>query len=472
MNIIEKKINFSLGENPIPYAYDEIPEFTAEDYAERQNRMWEMPRTRQYDFVVIYGDREHFSNIFYFTGYDPRWEESLLILSRDKVPVLLVGNEGIGYTAGMTAEVKTEMFQSFSLPGQPNDARSKKLEQIFRECGINEASRIGLIGWKVYQEELFDLDTIVTDVPYYIVRILAKITGMSAIENATDIMIDCEYGLKHNIGAKEAVHMEVTGTKVSRSIYHFLKNVKPGMTETEAAEQLELNGEPLNMHPNINFGDSHVSLGLNSPKHDVKLEYGMALGVGYGMRGCLVHKCGMYARNEADIPEDKKHYLDELLKPYFACVVRWYEMMKIGTSCGDIYDMVANTLGMEKFGIGLNPGHLGYTDEWTNSPIRRGSDVKIRSGMLFQCDYTVGFQNPFLSAHIEDGLMIADEELTNEIRRISPTSYERIMARKKFVKEELNIDLPQEVLPLSDLTCVCYPYMADPSVVLAKEEVL
>lgn len=468
MTIVEKKINFWLDEKVIPYAYEEVPEFTAEDYAMRLSRIWAMPQAEQYDFIVIYGDREHFSNIYYFTGYDPRWEESMLILSRDKAPVLLVGNEGIGYVAGIAAEAKIEMFQTFSLPGQPNDARSKKLEQIFRDCGIKEDSRIGLVGWKTYQEELFDLDTLVTDVPHYIVKTLAKIVDMSTVKNATDLMIDCEYGLKHNLGAKEAVHMEVAGTKVSRSIYHFLKNLKPGMTEAEAAEQLELNGEPLNMHPNINFGDPHVSLGLNSPKHNVKLDYGMSLGVGYGMRGCLVHRCGMYLRNAEDIPEGKKHYLDEFLKPYFACVVRWYEMMKIGTSCGDIYDMVENTLGMEKFGIGLNPGHMGYTDEWTNSPIQKGSTVKIKSGMAFQCDYTVGFQNPFLSAHVEDGLLIADEAMIEEIRKISPTCYERIMARRKFIKEELNIDLPEEVLPLSDLTCVCHPYMADLTVALAK----
>lgn len=62
-----------------------------------------MEQTAGYDFIVIYGDREHFPNIHYFTGYDPRWEESLLIVGRDRKPVLLVGNEGIGYTTGLKA---------------------------------------------------------------------------------------------------------------------------------------------------------------------------------------------------------------------------------------------------------------------------------------------------------------------------------------------------------------------------------
>ena len=33
-----------------------------------------------YDALLVYGDREHFANLAYLTGYDPRFEEALLIL--------------------------------------------------------------------------------------------------------------------------------------------------------------------------------------------------------------------------------------------------------------------------------------------------------------------------------------------------------------------------------------------------------
>lgn len=468
MNIIEKKVELTLCEQPIGYAYEEVPEITAEDYTERQERLWKMQQASGYEVIVIYGDREHFSNIHYFTGYDPRWEESLLFLRRNEKPVLLVGNEGMGYVGGLVSEVDVQMYQTFSLMGQPNDERSKTLRTIMQDCGIQEGTKVGLIGWKAYQAELFELNTVITDVPYYIVATLASLTGMENIENATPLLSDCEYGLKHNISAKEIIQFDAVGTKISRGIYNSIKNVKPGMREIEMAELIGFNGEPGNMHPNINMGDPHVCVGLNSPQYDVKLEYGMSIGIGYGLRGSLVHKCGMYIRNSEDLSEEKKGYVEEFLKPYFACVTKWYEMMKIGTSCGEIYEMVDTELGLEKFGIGLNPGHLTHTDEWTNSPIQKGSTVKIRSGMAFQCDYTVNAYEPFMSAHVEDGLVIADEALREEVKTLSPTCYERIMARKKFVREVLNIDLPEEVLPLSDLTCVCFPYMADVSVVLAK----
>lgn len=465
MKIIEKQAELTLCEKPVPYAYDEIPETTAEDYAGRIKAAWEMEQTAGYDFIVIYGDREHFSNIHYFTGYDPRWEESLLIVGRDRKPVLLVGNEGIGYTTGLKAEVEPVMYQTFSLMGQPNDERSRKLLEIFIGCGITASSKVGLIGWKTYRKELFDLKHLVTDVPHYIVQTLADITGIQNIHNAADILSDCEYGLKHHVSAKEIVQFDAAGTKVSRGIYNCIKNARPGMREVEAAELIGFNGEPENMHPNINFGNA---VPLSSPTYYKKLEYGMQFGAGYGLRGCLVHKCGMYIRNREDLPEELKGYLDDFLKPYFACVVRWYEMMKIGTSCGDIYQVVEDMLGMDKFGITLNPGHMLHTDEWTNSPFAKGSMVRLKSGMAFQCDFSVSVQNPSMKAHVEDGLVLADEELRKEVKKLSATCFERIMARKKFIREELNINLPDEVLPLSDLSCVCFPYMADVGIVLAK----
>ena len=89
--------------------------------------------------------------------------------------------------------------------------------------------------------------------------------------------------------------------------------------------------------------------------------------------------------------------------------------------------------------------------------------------MALQCDYTVTWQQPFMSAHIEDGLVIADEQLREQVARLAPGCWERIQARRAWIRSVLNIDLGEEVLPLSDLSCVCFPYMADTSIVLACE---
>jgi hypothetical protein len=210
-------------------------------------------------------------------------------------------------------------------------------------------------------------------------------------------------------------------------------------------------------------------MGLSSPDYYEKLEYGKVIALGYGLRGSLVHKAGIYSLDADRLPEGKKDYIEKVVKPYFNCIVKWYEMMKIGTLCGDIYKMVEGELGFEKFNIGLNPGHLIHTDEWTNSPFTLNNSTMIHSGMVLQCDFTVFNREPYMPCHVEDGLAIADEKLQKEIEELSPQCYQRMLARRKFMKEVLNMDIPDEVLPLSDLPAVCLPYMADISIVLAKK---
>src|SRR5215470_15973197 len=71
------------------------------------------------DVLMVYADREHFANLAYLTGFDPRFEEALLILVRGRPPVLLVGNEGVAYAAVVPAWVEVIRYQSFSLVTQP-----------------------------------------------------------------------------------------------------------------------------------------------------------------------------------------------------------------------------------------------------------------------------------------------------------------------------------------------------------------
>ena len=101
------------------------------------------------DGLVIYGDREHAANVAYLTGYDPRFEETLLILLPGKVPQLLVGNEGWGYAEIVAGPYERVLYQTFSLPGQPRD-RSSSLTHILADSGLAHGQAIGAIGWKPF----------------------------------------------------------------------------------------------------------------------------------------------------------------------------------------------------------------------------------------------------------------------------------------------------------------------------------
>ena len=50
-----------------------------------------------FDALAVYGDREHAANVAYLTGYDPRFEETLLVIMPGRRPTLFLGNEGWSY---------------------------------------------------------------------------------------------------------------------------------------------------------------------------------------------------------------------------------------------------------------------------------------------------------------------------------------------------------------------------------------
>ncbi|MFQ5791595.1 MAG: aminopeptidase P family N-terminal domain-containing protein, partial [Acidobacteriota bacterium] len=103
-------------------------------------------RARQagYDGLIIFGDREHSANLAYLCGFDPRFEEALLILTPGKTPALLVGNEGWGYADISPIQLRKVLYQSFSLLAQPRD-RSRPLVEIFEDEGIGKGGRVGVV---------------------------------------------------------------------------------------------------------------------------------------------------------------------------------------------------------------------------------------------------------------------------------------------------------------------------------------
>jgi hypothetical protein len=65
---------------------------------------------------------------------------------------------------------------------------------------------------------------------------------------------------------------------------------------------LSIDGDPLSVHPNINFGLENVLPGLKSPTYSKKLEVGEIITVGMGYRRALVARTGLYARNKEEVP--------------------------------------------------------------------------------------------------------------------------------------------------------------------------
>src|SRR5450759_1928674 len=170
----------------------ERPEIPAQLYPARMAQLRGRAEARRYDRLVVYADREHSASLSYLTGFDPRFEEALLVLGPTGGPTIVVGNECRDMATQAPLPMRTVLFQEFSLPGQPRD-RSLPLVEILAAEGIGKGSRVGVVGWKTYARR----ETI--EAPAFIVDELRRLTGPAGlVENATDRLIDSAEGVRVN----------------------------------------------------------------------------------------------------------------------------------------------------------------------------------------------------------------------------------------------------------------------------------
>lgn len=460
-NIIKKRI-VGLPNADWEIDYSELPKFTAKDYLERIDRLFKQTQHR-YTHFVIYGDREHCSNMEYFSGYDPRFEESILILAENGKHTLIIGVEGSTYAAKIPYEYQLEVYPPFSIPCYSNqmkcttDDATTSLEYLFGKAGLNGESYVGVLGWKLMGKDEFDL-------PMFIYEALCETVPRAKIENANAHMIDNAIGMRHTLEVKELILTEIAGTKASKAVYDVFSNLKEGISELEASRYLCIDGDPLNMHPNVNFG-KNVFWGLASPDAHTKLEDGDLVSVGIGFRRSVCFKIGRYASAENVMNTQMEFYFNL----YFRSLAAWYESLRIGSTGGQVFENIEKEIGdVAEFGIGINTGHLIHTDEWTNSPFYKNCDVVLHSGMAIQSDYSAYRPDLGVALHEEDGVILMDEQTAKEYRLLAPKSFERMLNRRRFMRETLGIQIGEEVYPVSDNAGVMYPFLKNMNIVLSN----
>lgn len=421
--------------------------------------------------LVVYGDREHFANIAYLTGFDPRFEEALLIIPMTKPlqaggvffpqkPILVVGNEGWGYTEMVKIDVEPVLYQNFSLPGQPR-GESQPLEAIFRKAGIHEGTMVGVVGWKTFNDADAPDHWLWLDLPSYIADTLRRITGkLGFVQNVTGHFIDAEYGLRATNDVDQLAAFEFAATHTSQSLRNVLFGLKPGMTEYEAVQLMKLNGMPHSVHLMLSSGP-RAKMGLPSPSIRV-IEQGDPFTMAFGLWGGLNARAGFVIHSADELPPGVEDYVDKLVTPYFQAVVEWYEHVGIGVPGGQLYEIVHRHIGDPFFGVNLNPGHLIHLDEWSNSPIYKDSNIPLKSGMALQVDIIPATGTPYFTTNIEDGIALADEELRTDFERKYPEAWGRIQARREFMQEVIGIRLKPEVLPFSNIPAYLPPYLLSP----------
>jgi hypothetical protein len=435
------------------------PVIPAATYEARLAAMRRRMESAGYEALIVYADREHFANLAYLTGFDPRFEEALLIVTPHGVPSLLVGNEDMAYTAISPLRLQVKLYQTFSLLSQPR-ASSPPLEQALRDAdtGAKRGQRIGVAGWKYFSAAESHTPDLWLEVPAYIVDTLREMG--CELRNAGAIFMEPEHGLRAVNDVDQLASFEFASTYGSEGLRHLLFNIRPGMSEFEAFRLMAPIGLPLSYHPVV-FSGERTKLGLASPSSRV-LRVGDPLFAALGYWGSNNARAGFLVESAQALPQGISDYVEKLVAPYFLAVCEWYESIGIGVSGGELFEIIERRLGDPFFGVGLNPGHLISLDEWVSSPIYRGSTQRLRSGMAIQVDVIPATNSAYHTTNIEDGIALADESLRRSFAQKYPRAWERIQRRRAFMQDVLGIRLKAEVLPFSNIPAYLPPFWLAP----------
>ena len=444
-----------LAEIPLPDfgMPDTEPLLPTTIFAERLARLRSAMNARGYSHLIVWADREHSANLAYLSGFDPRFEEAVLLVGLSGEPAVLVGNECAGMAAAAPLPMRLVSFQDLSLPGQPRDS-SASLPEILRDEGISSDSRVGVVGWKTYATRD------VMEVPAFLVDALRRATPGGLVENAADILIDTSGGLRVVNEVHQLAAFEWAACQTSAGVRRVLTGLQPGMTERDCARLLEWNGAPLSCHLMLTAGP-RARLGLLSPG-DRPIERGDPFTIAFGIWGALNCRAGFLVEDAHQLPEGAKDYVERLVAPYFEAVAEWYRALHIGQVGGELQRIADRHLGDPFFGVHLNPGHQLHLDEWVNSPVFPNSRVELRSGMTLQCDIIPATGTPYFTTNIEDGVALADESLRGELAATYPAAWSRIQARRGFMADALGIELHADVLPFSNLAGHLTPFLLRP----------
>lgn len=425
-------------------------------YEGRLNLLRERMQDAGLDFVVIYADKEHGANFSYLTGFSPRFEEGLLIVAPAGTPKVLLGTENLCMANYAAIELEAVHFPSFGLIGQPRKG-AKSLPTILKEAGIAPGMTVGTVGWKYFTEDDgCPADSI--EIPHYLAEALIDAVGDAGnVQNITHFFMSPVDGFRTRLEAEQILAYEYIACLVSKSMLDLMNAVEVGVSEMALARSMQNMGLPLSCHQMVSVGDK-ARFGLTSPSAR-QAQLGDFITTAFGIEGALSCRAAYIAHSEKDVPAE--NWLEDIAIPYFSTAVVWLESVGIGAEGGPIYAMVEERLPQSKYGWELNPGHMIAADEWVSTPFMSGSNVKLQSGNYIQFDLIISPKDPYFGADFEDGIVIADQALRDEIKELSPKAWQRFQRRREYIDKVLGIELKEEILPMSDLLGYYRPFLLD-----------
>lgn len=454
--------NYRLTRIPAPPTFHDATSVVIPDAVmhQRLTNVLERMHLRGLDYLVIYADKEHGGNFEYLSGFIPRFEEALLVVSADGLLSYIMGNENLKLVPFARNRGNCLHAPVFSLPNQPMDG-DQPLHQLLARCGIGPSSRTGIVGWK-----LFSADPAAFDVPAFIADAVFQASGgKQQVSNATGLFISPHDGVRIRNSAAEVAFYEYGANLASGSLLNALDAVAIGQSEKAIGERLAAAGQPNSVISIAATGERFTHATLYPRDKLIALGDRFSLTVGY--KGGLSSRAAYVASCADDLPLQVADYLTRVALPYYHTVISWLERLQCGITGGELYQTVENVLPKETWHWHLNPGHLVADEEWLCSPVSEGSTTVLASGMLLQIDIIPSVPG-YGGCSIEDTVALADSALQQEIAASYPEVWQRMQLRRHYVEQVLHIRLHQEVLLLSNTVGYLRPYLLDKTQALVK----
>jgi Xaa-Pro aminopeptidase len=406
------------------------------------------------DALVIYGDREHFANLLWASGFDPRFEEALFVVLPEGAPLLMAGNECMPYTqvspAVAAGDIAVAHCASFSLLSQP---RGSDRIEVLLDRTLPRGGRVGTVGWKYWTaEEVGDPEHAI-ELP----SLLADLVRSRAddVVNATALFMHPGTGLRSVVTVDEIARLDFANHMAAGAVRRMAFALREGATDFDVFAAGAVGGLPLGCHPT--FATGPRPFGLGGPT-GARIERGRTISFNVCHWGSNICRAGWVAEGPDDLPREARDYLDVFVGPYLEAMNLWCGLMRPGIPGGEV--QAAVDAALPGFGVMLNPGHLIGMDEWISSPIYPGSELPIRSGMAMQMD-VIPDHPVYGSTRMEDGYVITDDGLRARLEETHPKVAARIEMRRSFMRE-MGFDLPDTLLPLSDTCGVVAPFLLAP----------
>lgn len=425
-----------------------------ETFLDRKKKVLARMEQEGLDKLIVYGDVEHAGNFRYLVGFFTRFEEALLVISRDGSMVLMLGNENLNKYSKARLACAAIHVSLFSLPNQPN-RNDKSFKELLEEAGIRAGDKVGLAGWKNFTSRSDHISNMF-DLPSYIVEALKEIVKDGALlSNQTKLFIG-ENGVRTTNNANEIAHYEYGAALASDGMLDAMDLLDAGVTEMELGDRLRRYGQHTNVVTIASAGERFIKGNMFPTCKKVELGDAISLTVGYA--GGSSSRAGYAVQTREDLPEAARDYMDQLAMPYFSAYVSWLEHIKIGMEGGALFDVVERVLPRKDYHWYLCPGHLAAEEEWMSSPVYEGSSEVLKSGMIFQIDI-IPSREGMAGVSAESTVVLADSELKEQIKLQYPELWGRMVRRIDYLKQVLHIKLSDDVLPMCSTVGYLRPYL-------------